>query len=76
MGQLLSLYARDGRPIAPPATPLRRYLIEIARPDGTHERSVALGGSGMEHAAEAMERGGLGSVVRIQPVPLHLTEAA
>lgn len=54
----------------------RRYLIEIARPDGAHERSVALGGCGMDHASDAMDRGGLGAVVRIQPLPLHLTEEA
>lgn len=51
-----------------------RFLIEICRPDGRVERELAMGGSSIDHAAAGMERGGLGSVVRVQP--LALLEAA
>jgi len=54
----------------------RRYLIEIARPDGSVDRQVAIGGTSIDHTSEGMERGGLGSVVRVQPLPLFLGAAA
>jgi hypothetical protein len=50
----------------------RRYLIEVVRPDGSVDRQVAVGGSSIDHTSDGMERGGLGSVVRVQPLPLFL----
>jgi hypothetical protein len=54
----------------------RRFLIEIVHPDGAIDRQVVAGGSSVDHTSEGMERGGLGSVVRVQPLPLFLGVAA
>jgi hypothetical protein len=54
----------------------RRYLIEIERPDGSVDRQVVVGGSSIDHASQGLEREGLGSVVRVQPLPLFLGVAA
>jgi hypothetical protein len=54
----------------------RRYLIEIVRPDGSVDRQVAVGGTSIDHTSEGMERGRLGAVVRVQPLPLFLGAAA
>lgn len=54
----------------------RRFTVEICRPDGSVDRTVVVGGSSIEHAAAAMDRGGLGAVVRVLELPFHLTEGA
>jgi hypothetical protein len=43
----------------------RRFSVSIARPDGTCEQYQRLGGSSMDHTSEAIERAGLGGVVRV-----------
>lgn len=68
-------YRRFWPVVAGPAE-VPRFSIEIVRPDGTVERSLAFGGSSVDHASDAMERGGLGAVVRITQVPSFLTESA
>lgn len=53
-----------------------RYIVEVTRPDGSVDRTVAIGGSTCDHALDAMERAGLGGVVRITRLPLHLHREA
>ena len=52
----------------------RRFLVSVQHPDGQVDTWQRTGGSACDHAQEAHEFGGLGSVVRI--VPLNLAEAA
>ena len=52
---------------------VRRYLVSLQRPDGQADTWHRTGGSPCDHALEAQEVGGLGSVVRV--VPIGLTEA-
>lgn len=44
----------------------RRFSIDIVREDGSTEHIERIGGSACEHAADGMDRGGLGSVVRVR----------
>lgn len=53
-----------------------RFAIEIARPDGSVERSVVAGGCSVGHASDAMDRAGVGAVVRITKVPSTFVGAA
>lgn len=50
----------------------RRFLVEVTRPDGSVDRTVAHGGCSFDHTFDGMERGGLGSVVRVKPLPSFL----
>lgn len=57
----------------PPQTDCqRRFLVEVTRPDGSVDRTVAIGGCSFDHTFDGMERGGLGSVVRVRPLPSFL----
>lgn len=53
-----------------------RYMVEVTRPDGSVDRTVAEGGHSCDHTMDAMERAGLGGVVRVTRLPVHLAEAA
>ena len=53
---------------------LPRFLVSVQRPDGHADTWHRIGGSSTDHALEAQELGGIGSVVRV--VPVGLTEAA
>ena len=58
-------------PAAPPAcTQPPRYAISIQRPDGTSVHYTRIGGNTCDHAQEAIERAGLGAVVRVVPQPV------
>ena len=63
-------------PVPAGSAEVPRFSIEITRPDGTVERSLAVGGSSVGHASDAMDRAGLGAVVRITKLPTFLTEPA
>ena len=44
----------------------RTYSVEICRPDGSVLRYSRTGGNTIDHSTEAMDKGGLGAVVRIK----------
>lgn len=43
----------------------RRFSISIARPDGSSEHYQASGGTSMGHTNDAIDRAGIGGVVRV-----------
>lgn len=51
-----------------------RFTVDVTRPDGTNERYQRVGGTSMDHTSEAIERAGLGGVVRV--VRLRMDDAA
>ena len=61
------------RPAPNHAPPHRaRFTVEIRRPDGSIDRTVADGGTSTEHAIEAMERAGIGAKIKIARLPQHV----
>lgn len=52
----------------------RRYRISIVTASGEARQRVAIGGTSIEHAADAMDDAGLGGVVRVNDITE--TEAA
>lgn len=46
----------------------KRFAVDIVRPDGSAEHLVREGGSSIDAANDAMERAGLGGVVRVRPL--------
>lgn len=60
----------------PAPTHRARFTVEIRRPDGSIDHTVAEGGTSTDHAISAMERAGLGAKVRITQLPAHLGELA
>lgn len=46
----------------------QRFAVDIVRPDGSAEHLVREGGSSIDAANDAMERAGLGGVVRVRPM--------
>ncbi len=53
----------------------QRYLVTLTRPDGTTATWHRTGGIAATHAQEAHDQGGLGSVVRVVPLPDHMAAA-
>jgi hypothetical protein len=42
------------------------FDIEIVKPDGTADRYQRVGGTSIEHSMHAIERAGIGGVVRVR----------
>lgn len=62
--------SRSSRPATIHRLPLRpsaalRWLVSLTKPDGSTVTWYRLGGSSIDHTLEAMDEGGLGSVVRV-----------
>ena len=43
----------------------RRFSVSVTRPDGSCEQYQRIGGTSMDHTSEAIDRAGLGGVVRV-----------
>jgi len=43
----------------------RRFDVSVTKPDGCVERYQRVGGTSMDHTSEAIDRAGLGGVVRV-----------
>lgn len=50
------------------AAQAQRFAVDIVHPDGSAEHLVREGGSSIDAANDAMERAGLGGVVRVRPL--------
>lgn len=65
--QRLDAALTSGPPARWRATEPRRFLVSTQRPDGVCANRTATGGITGQHAQDAMEAAGLGSVVRVLP---------
>jgi hypothetical protein len=69
--RILQNHRRDGDPEQRQRTQVlitRTFEIAATRPDGTTEHWRRLGGTSMDHLAEAQDKAGLGGVVRVRPL--------
>jgi hypothetical protein len=53
----------------------QRFQVTLQRPDGSTDTGHRTGGIAAAHAQEAHDQGGLGSVVRVVPLPDHMAAA-
>jgi len=51
-----------------PSSP-RHFLVSVTHPDGRCENYQRLGGQSMDHLIDAIDRAGIGGVVRVMPQP-------
>lgn len=43
----------------------RRFAVTVTHPDGSSEQYTRTGGTSMDHTSEAIEKAGLGGIVRV-----------